>query len=256
MYEIGYTYVYGGRFTSRGDWTHPARVIQTYELIVVTEGQFEMEIGEARYHLSAGDTLLIPPDLPHRGIGVRRERVSFYWLHFGAENEMLPPTCVHLHDPYAVTGLCRRLLHDVEEYGKGRVSDALLLVLLGEICKQVQRRDDPANALVARIREWIRINADRPITASRVAEQFGYHADYLSRLFKSTYGHGLKAEIDRVRMQNAKRLLQETDLTLSEIADRVGMEDYKLFLKFFQYHEGISPTDFRARYHTVHTNNR
>lgn len=256
MSENGYTYVYGGRFTSRGAWTHPARTINTYELIVVTEGAFEMESGDDRYRLAAGDTLLLFPDRPHRGIGVSEARVSFYWIHFRVENETLPPAWVHLQDVYAVTGLCRRLLHSDKENGKGRLCDALLLLLLGEICGQVQRRDAPANALAAKIREWIRINADQPITVALVAAHFGYHADYLSRLFKGTYGHGLKEEINRVRMQNAKLFLQETDLTLAEIAERVGMEDYKLFLKFFLYHEGITPTDFRARYQTVHTNNR
>ena len=256
MSENRYTYVHGGRFTSRGEWTHPARRIDTYEMIVVTEGGFEMEVEGERYRLLAGDTLLLSPDREHRGIGVSYERVSFYWIHFRAVDEPLPPTWVRLQDAYAVTGLCRRLLQHAEEAREARVCDALLLVLIGEICEQVRRKEDPSDALSVRIREWIRINVDRPMTVSLVAEQFGYHCDYLSRLFKRTYGHGLKAEIDRLRMQRAKLLLQETDLTLAEVADRIGMEDYKLFLKFFLYHEGITPTDFRARYQNVHTNNR
>ena len=65
-----------------------------------------------------------------------------------------------------------------------------------------------------------------------------------------------QAEIDLCRCRTAKRLLLESDLSLYEIADRVGIPDYKLFLKFFKYHEGMTPSEFRTLYPSMHTNNR
>ena len=61
--------------------------------------------------------------------------------------------------------------------------------------------------------------------------------------------------VDR-RMDYLKFLLTEREFTLTEIADRGGFADVKLFLKFFAYHEGITPTRFREVYKNGHTNNR
>ena len=66
----------------------------------------------------------------------------------------------------------------------------------------------------------------------------------------------LKSIIDEKRLHEIKRMLLESEWTLMQIADRVGMQDYKLFLKFFKYHEGITPTEFRRLYQAMHTNNR
>ena len=57
-------------------------------------------------------------------------------------------------------------------------------------------------------------------------------------------------------MTHIKRLLLETEHTLAEVADMSGFTDYKLFLKFFRYHEGMTPTEFRKVYYSQHTNNR
>lgn len=166
------------------------------------------------------------------------------------------PKSFALREPYEVSLLCRQLLHYAQKQYPTEAADALCRVLLCELEHQGRGEGDEAGALASRVREWIRINTDKELEVSDIAAHFGYHADYLSRVFCKAYGHGLKAEINASRMRNIKRLLLESDLTLYEIADRSGISDYKLFLKFFKYHEGMSPTEFRALYPYYHTNNR
>ena len=57
-------------------------------------------------------------------------------------------------------------------------------------------------------------------------------------------------------MQTIKQLLLSTDLPLKEIARRCGFEDYACFLKFFSYHESLTPTQFRTAFYRQHTNIR
>jgi len=249
-------YEYGGKFTSRGEWSHPERKNATHEWIVVTEGEAWIEVGETLYRLKAGSVLFLEAGRLHRGVGISKERVSFFWIHYHGDALLPGNPCFSLCDPYAVWLLCRQLLHYSRTEAAGAVSDALLLVLLTELDLQSRQTQIVSHALAARVREWIRINIDRSIDAREVAAQFGYHVDYLSRVLRGAYGNGLKAEIDSSRMREIKRLLLESDLTLTEIADRVGMQDYKLFLKFFKYHEGVTPTEFRKIYPYFHTNNR
>ena len=128
-------------------------------------------------------------------------------------------------------------------------------MLLHELSLQ-SRHDDSENALVHRIREWIRINSDRTISAADVARQFGYNEDYISRLLKRYYGSGLKAQINELKLQLTENYLLESELTLAEISDAVGFADYKLFLKFFKYHSGMTPSEFKRVYYALHTNNK
>ncbi len=109
--------------------------------------------------------------------------------------------------------------------------------------------------LTGEICEWIRNNCDLPIKARDVAEHFGYNVDYLLRLFKRTYPDGIKAYIDRERMKKIKHAVSEGEKTLCEIASGFSFSEYKYFLKYFKYHEGISPTKYRETYCNLHTNN-
>lgn len=247
---------YGGRFTSRGNWIHPERIIDTYEWIVMTEGEAYIEEDGNVYELSEGSVLLLEPHKKHRGIRVSCNRVSFYWIHFKAQNFPSVAKCFSLQNRFEVYLLCRQILHYRERREPKSVCGNLLSVLLHEMEWQSSSDPDPNSALVSRVREWIRINIDQNPDAVDVAQYFGYHADYLSRVFRRFYGHGLKAEIDACKCREIKRLLMESDLTLYEISKRVGISDYKLFLKFFKYHEGMTPTEFRNLYPSFHTNNR
>lgn len=253
------SYHNGGRFTSRGEWIHPEIRIGTTELIFVTEGSFRLEEESGGvcklYELTAGDIIYLDPGKLHRGVGVTDERVSFYWLHFdlGGEN----PGIKHLRlgDVYPVSLLCRQILHYEERKFGSDTLDSLLAVLMAEIASQDIKRE-PEDKLAEKVIEWIRINSDRPLTSADISERFGYNEEYISRVLRSGYGHGLKQIISERRMNYLKYLIAETELTMTEIADRGGFTDVKLFTKFFRYHEGVTPTTFRKAYRDGHTNNR
>ena len=66
---------------------------------------------------------------------------------------------------------------------------------------------------------------------------------------------GLKAVISEYKMNRIKQLLLESERSLQEIASKSGFSDYKLFLKYFRYHEGVTPSEFRSAYYKIHTNN-
>lgn len=252
-------YQAAGKFTSRGAWIHPACTIDTDELIVVTEGHFRMEEDGNIYALRPGQVLRLDAGLAHRGIGVTEETVSFYWVHCtplpSARRENIGK-CFALTAPDAVSLLIRQLLHYAENGAPQEVTDGLLMPLLFELQTQNAALRPDERELTARVAEWLRINADRPLTAQQVAGQFGYNADYLSRLFRARYGYGIKTAIARARLSLIRSLLIDTRLTVTEIADRAGFGDSKLMSKFFVYHEKMTPTAFREVYFSMHTNNR
>lgn len=257
MYE-SIKYVYGGKFISRGKWQHPHRTINSTELILVTKGEFEMFSGEKNFSLTQGAVLRIDEGSPHGGSETEGEDISFYWLHFvGAEKDELPPEFFYPDNFAQVELLTRQLLHYSRsgEYPK-ESADCLMRLLIMELSAQYRRANEQENNTVSTVKEWIRLNSDLPLKVSDVAEHFNYNGDYLNRIFKKFYPSGLKNYISDMRLQKIKQALTQNELSMYEIASKYGFSDYKYFLKFFKYHEGISPSEFKELYYNIHTNNK
>lgn len=247
------TYVSGGKFASRGEWIHPRRIIDSYEIILVTKGTVRIAEGDTDYALKRDDILLLHPDRLHFGTEASRD-VEFYWLHFSSP---APPDVklLHIDDPYHLMLLFSQLLH-FQSFGDGFSEACNYLTRLILIELRRHRLDRGENGLTSRIAEWIRINSDISLKVTDVAEKFGYNPDYLNRLFQRVYSKSLKEYITECKMQNIKALLMTSNSSLQEISMQSGFSDYKYFLKFFKANEKMTPTEFRNIYFKIHTNNK
>ena len=249
--DIFRSFAFGGKFTSRGAWSHPRRTISSSEIIIVTEGNFSIRIGSDIYNVTKGDALTLPREVEHSGVG-ESDGVSFFWLHFHGDVPSGIERLIHPERPDACAQLARELLHYSETEGyPPECADAMLTVLFCELakpsCGEVSSR-------LAIIKEWAREGAEHGITATEVAEHFLYNEDYLAKIFKREFGIGIKAFIDGERIRRIKQVLCESDLSLKEISERFGFHEYKYFLKFFKYHSGISPSKYKSLYYNLHTN--
>ena len=68
---------------------------------------------------------------------------------------------------------------------------------------------------------------------------------YISQLFKNEIGVGFLNYLTSIRMEKAKSLLLTTSLSVAEIAEETGYNDYRVFTKVFKKTEGITPSQFR-----------
>lgn len=67
----------------------------------------------------------------------------------------------------------------------------------------------------------------------------------LYELSDEVYGVGIATHIRNARMENAKRLLQDTDLPIRTIAAECGIRDYNHFSKLFRRCTGFTPREYR-----------
>ena len=252
MYEH-IKFVGGGRFSSRGPWQHPHRTIDSHELIFVLQGTVSVFIDDQSYELVAGQMLHISPGEAHGGSAISTTPVSFYWLHFdGALSaDIMPPQLIDAKDFGRAEILCKQLLHcaNSPEYPPD-CADYYMRLLLFELHVQ----QPSSTPLCASVEEWIRVNCDRPIQVSDISAHFGLNADYLARVFKTSHPEGLKRYLNTVRCQRIKQDLASSDLSLQELAQKYGFSEYKYFLKYFRFHEGMTPTQYRQAYYSLHTN--
>lgn len=104
---------------------------------------------------------------------------------------------------------------------------------------------DPERRLVQAVAQFIGDNYMYDLTLTMLAERYNYHPSYFSELFKSKMGKTFVQYVTEVRMGQAVRLLEETPLSLWDIAELTGFANASYFSTKFKRQYGISPSDYR-----------
>ena len=102
-------------------------------------------------------------------------------------------------------------------------------------------------AALRRAERFIRENYVHRISLEETAAAAGLSAPYFSSVFKEEMGEGFSDYVNRLRVDEAARLLVGTDLSLSEVAGACGFEDQSWFSKTFKRFAGASPGKYRER---------
>ena len=93
--------------------------------------------------------------------------------------------------------------------------------------------------------DYIELHLEDPIILSELAEQQGYTEYYLSRKFKKETGKTFKDYIREKRIDRAKFLLANTDMSIHELSERLQFSSQSYFTETFRKAVGINPTAFR-----------
>jgi AraC-like DNA-binding protein len=256
----------GGLFISRGKGTHPTRVIDSYELIVVRRGRLDLFENQRTFTLGAGDCLVLWPGRRHGGSAPYPLDLEFFWFHFQTDLRATASRAgltvqqqTRLVRPERLYEMCMRFL---DEQAEGTASATVRSVLLTLMLAELARTPPPAAAgseaarrLAEQARERIvTVALDGQTTTARIAAQLSCNPDYLGRVFRQQVGHSITEEIHRVRIKMARRLLLESRLNVKEIAQECGFADTAFFRKVFRRLTGTRPLAFRHLHSRLHVN--
>jgi AraC-like DNA-binding protein len=108
-------------------------------------------------------------------------------------------------------------------------------------------RDSRSNRVqMLAIRQFIDENYANPdLSLKYLSDKFQLSDKYLSKLFKEEFGENFIDYLIRIRIENAKRLMVETDMPIRDISGEVGYTNYISFNRCFKNVVGLSPRDFR-----------
>lgn len=133
-------------------------------------------------------------------------------------------TSEHLFNAESATNILLNILTNIKEYIDAKPEDT-------EKMKEILG--------------YINQNYSRDIGLDEIAEYFGMKTKTLSAFFKRKTGAGFLEYLTRLRMEEAKRLLLETDKPVKEILIEVGYISNSTFTMMFKKHVGKSPLQFR-----------
>ncbi len=101
---------------------------------------------------------------------------------------------------------------------------------------------------IRQAKQYINQNYNKDISLEDVSKLIGFNPAYFSSLFKKETGENFTEYIMKIRIQNAKYLLIQTDKEIAEIASDIGYMDLKYFSKLFKKKTGLNPSEFRKIY--------
>lgn len=102
-----------------------------------------------------------------------------------------------------------------------------------------------SDAALAKAISFVRLNADRPIQVTDVSAHAGLSRRALERKFEAALGRSPASEIRRLRLEQARGLLETTDMTVPEVAEKSGFGSPEYLAFIFRKELGLTPLKYR-----------
>ena len=96
--------------------------------------------------------------------------------------------------------------------------------------------------------DYIELSLDRKIRTADLAALVGYTEYYLTEKFKKETGQSISSYIRYAKVERAKVLLESTDISIREMADRLSFNTVNYFIQSFRETTGYTPAQYRKKF--------
>lgn len=247
-----------------------------FELIYIYDGSCRQQIGDRTISLQTGDVCIIPPGITHSievfdesivlNCLIRKSTLHNIFFNFLSNPNIL--SAFFLNNIYSENGNDYIIFHTGSDFEINRgflymlwesvnkdlyfdqmISYTLMLIfglLIRNYEKSVELPTFTQKADVQRfaLLQYIQDNFSG-VTLADVARRFHYTPEYTSKLIKTTTGKTFTQILQQVRMEKAQVLLQDTNLSVANIANQIGYETTEHFIRTFKKSLHMTPTAYR-----------
>lgn len=148
--------------------------------------------------------------------------------------------------------LCKILFLDIQGAKRKLILEGKILLLLQNLVDHEHHIDNIGKELslpisVSQIQKAIHYifeNLDKKLSVAQIANEVGTNEMYLKSSFKSYTGETTYQFILKNRMGLAKQLIKKNDLTLTEVAMKVGFSSLSSFSQAFRKYHGVNPSQY------------
>ena len=102
--------------------------------------------------------------------------------------------------------------------------------------------------LLVPLHDEMQQNPELNWSIQEICQRTNVSRSYLQRMYKVYFGKSVFEDLIYFRLKKAMKLLSETDLTISQIAEKCGYTTYAHFANQFKAHEGITPSLYREQH--------
>ena len=135
-------------------------------------------------------------------------------------------------------------------YQKIKVLELLLVLSQMEIDREKHLTEYRAEQveIIRQIPDLLTSNLDQRCSIETLSRQYLMNPTTLKRMFKAIYGTSIAAHIREHRMEHAAQLLRSSDLSIADIALKVGYDSQSRFSSVFKEYYQMLPKEYRRRY--------
>ncbi len=241
----------------------------THECILLIEGTIKRSLGLDSFEVNKNSVFFLPAN-QITTIDYISENAKGFYCHFDAS--VLIKKFINLHlinefeflrnvsnpviriDKKTVANLTQLFNRIVEENQKGNNEDLIqsyLFTILLEIKQHYQTETSksisPTIYLTDKFRELITANYKTNQSVADYAAILNVSPNHLTKSVKTVTGKSSRQWIDELIVLEAKVLLYQSCLTISEVSYGLGIEDPSYFGRMFKKYTGLTPTDFRRQ---------
>jgi AraC family transcriptional regulator of arabinose operon len=231
-------------------WSWHARPLTDHLLWYVIDGLGHVTLADARAELAPGSCAVFAPgDAPIAGHD-RRRRLLVFGMHFNADSAdpVLPQRWVRMHDQALVAALARRC-DSSYRHGDSLGMRQSLLCLDQILClaqeDAARPTPDPIDAAVDKVAAAMRQDPSRRWTVPELARQANLSPAQFTRRFAARHGVSPGRYLINARVDRARHLLIETNMSVTQVATTLGYADVAYFSRQYMRHAGRTPSSIR-----------
>jgi len=153
----------------------------------------------------------------------------------------------------SVNSIADLMVHIIEEWFGSRVARAIENQFSPEIRQSFQGaayQSEPEGShhdeTVLEGQQWLQDHLNQSISIAELAQVLGISGRSLNRRFTQATGFSPQAYLQSQRIARARDLLRSSNLSVSEVAWQVGLQDVSYFSKLFRQHAGMTPLAYRS----------
>lgn len=256
MNSFSETPAYGIETVSRNFKMPSMHYHDSYELYFLEIGTREYFVDDKFFSVSPGEFVLIQPGKLHRTGGEFCIRTLVHFTRefldktFSDDAVTRLLSCfetVRITPPSDQIPILKSMLERLHKCNDAIGFAVALGVLLDSLsqCGQQEIQYGHLSAVIAYINE----NFADIEKIDQIAQRFYISKYHLCRVFKKTMHVTIIEYLNQVKLRNARKLLEVTDLEIGQIAERCGFRSAAYFSSTFKSSTGQSPTQYRKRTH-------
>jgi two-component system response regulator YesN len=112
----------------------------------------------------------------------------------------------------------------------------------------ISKREERSSSIMKTAMDYIKDNFHKDISLDDVSRVVNISPYYFSKIFKEENGLNFIEYLTNVRIDKAKKLLEESELSIKEICISCGYTDPNYFSRSFKKNVGVTPTEYKDRF--------
>ncbi|MDF2502277.1 MAG: two component transcriptional regulator, AraC family [Anaerosporomusa subterranea] len=112
---------------------------------------------------------------------------------------------------------------------------------------QTTKDKKSGSVLISKVLQFIETTPLSEVNLSKAAKHVHISPSYLSAIFKQQLNMNFVDYLTRLRIRESKRSLAKTEMTIADIAERMGYSDLPYFCNFFKKEMGCTPSEYRHK---------